>query len=55
VKKWTALHEAARFGHADTAAYLISQGLSRNAKTSDGMTPKALANHLNHSAVMPML
>ena len=24
-------------------------------RTSDGMTPKALANHLNHSAVMPML
>lgn len=48
----TQLHEATRFGHPETAAYLISRGLSRNAYNSDGVTPRGLANHLKHDDVI---
>ena len=54
-KSWTALHEAARFGHPKTASYLISKGLSRNASNSDGKTPKGLASHLKHGEVVEIL
>eukprot|EP00980_Cylindrotheca_fusiformis_P003600 scaffold808_cov106-Cylindrotheca_fusiformis.AAC.1 len=43
VNGWTLLHEAARYGQVEMAAYLMEQGLQVNARTKNGETALQLA------------
>jgi len=55
VKNWLPLHHATRFNHANIAHYLIQQGASPYARTSDGMSAIDIAKQLKDKRLIYIL